>query len=308
MSCLRFAFVVTAATALASLASQPANAQMVVHFGTVEQFRGPDDLDLTGDIVYAVSQNHEQDRVVNGVNFLTDINPIPGYSHTMPQIVSTWQTKPEFGDSVDDDNLEEIMNDIRWTERSGVGWDMVVEPGHDFKLQLLWSGNHEENRRWQIDVNGQRVVTEAQSLGELPYDIGASIVYTGTFTQSFVRDRFQVRYSLGPAGTDPNGILSAIILEDLGQQVVAGDANGDDEVNLEDFDLIRANLFTGTTLAQGDVDIDGDVDLDDFGFWKSEFGGGGGAVPEPGSLAMLATGGIILGGLGWRRARRRNAA
>lgn len=303
MKSSRLSLVVMAAATLATLAGRTAQAQMVVHFGTVAQFGGPEDLDLTGNFPYAINLDDDQDRTVNGVTFKTDRNPIPGYSFTIPNEVTVWQTKPEFGDTADDDALEEIMQDIRWTNVSGVGAFFDVNGLHDYKLQLLWSGNHDENRRWQIDINGQRAVTEAQSLGEFPYDIGKSIVYTTTVGSSASID---VIYSLGTAGTDPNGILQAITVEDLGAVRLAGDANGDDLVNLSDFDLIRANLYTGTTLGQGDVDFDGDVDLDDFGYWKTAFGGGGpSSVPEPATITMITTGGLLLGGWGWRRARRR---
>ncbi|MFW6155630.1 MAG: hypothetical protein ACOC95_10485 [Planctomycetota bacterium] len=53
-----------------------------------------------------------------------------------------------------------------------------------------------------------------------------------------------------------------------------GDADGDDDVDLDDFVLLKSNFGTasGATAAEGDFDGDGDVDLDDFVILKSNFG------------------------------------
>jgi hypothetical protein len=116
-----------------------------------------------------------------------------------------------------------------------------------------------------------------------------------------------------------------------------GDADLDGDSDLDDLGH-WANAFTGdlglaplanpTTLwTQGDWDYDGDTDLDDLGFWSSTFTGdlgGGGlsvyapnasagaiaalagmgitAVPEPGSVSLLALG---FGALAMRTFRRR---
>jgi hypothetical protein len=114
-----------------------------------------------------------------------------------------------------------------------------------------------------------------------------------------------------------------------------GDADLDGDSDLDDLGF-WANSFTGdlggpptpsTLWTQGDWDYDGDTDLDDLGFWSSTFTGdlgGGGlsvyapnasegaiaalaqmgitAVPEPGSVSLLAFG---LGAITLRKFQRR---
>ncbi len=53
---------------------------------------------------------------------------------------------------------------------------------------------------------------------------------------------------------------------------IAGDANGDHEVTLDDFARLKVHFGTGTTWGEGDFDADGDVDLDDFALLKKHFG------------------------------------
>jgi hypothetical protein len=56
-----------------------------------------------------------------------------------------------------------------------------------------------------------------------------------------------------------------------------GDADGDGDVDLDDFVILKTNFGTpsGATAATGDFDGDGDVDLDDFVILKSNFGTAG---------------------------------
>ena len=56
-----------------------------------------------------------------------------------------------------------------------------------------------------------------------------------------------------------------------------GDADGDGDVDLDDFVILKNNfgqtgLDTQTSCSLGDFDLDGDVDLDDFVLLKNNFG------------------------------------
>ena len=90
---------------------------------------------------------------------------------------------------------------------------------------------------------------------------------------------------------------------------VAGDYNGNGVVDAADYTVWRDTLGSTTDLrANGDNTgaSAGKIDQADFTFWKGHFGGmgsaslGGGAVPEPSSIA-LAFVGILLGGRMLRR-------
>ncbi|MDZ4659762.1 MAG: PEP-CTERM sorting domain-containing protein [Bythopirellula sp.] len=89
-----------------------------------------------------------------------------------------------------------------------------------------------------------------------------------------------------------------------------GDADGDLDVDLDDFELIRGNLGkVGTGLA-GDVRANGIVDLNDFKLWKQYYPtaaplealAGTVSVPEPTSLLLGLMGAVAY--LGGRRRQR----
>ncbi|MEM1013128.1 MAG: dockerin type I domain-containing protein, partial [Planctomycetota bacterium] len=55
--------------------------------------------------------------------------------------------------------------------------------------------------------------------------------------------------------------------------LLRGDANGDAQVDLADFGVLRANFgSSNATFAQGDFNFDGSVDLADFGLLRANFG------------------------------------
>ncbi|MEM7682224.1 MAG: dockerin type I domain-containing protein [Planctomycetota bacterium] len=88
---------------------------------------------------------------------------------------------------------------------------------------------------------------------------------------------------------------------------IPGDANGDGNVDLLDFDILAGNFGAGPGAVGGetigDFNGDGNVDLLDFDILAGNFGTTSpSAVPEPASMALLGLGGAAL-----LRGRRRRA-
>ncbi len=176
-----------------------ARAATTVNAGTISNVVGPASLDFTNN-VYAVRFNGPA-LVVNGVTFSPDgVAPQgaapAGFSSVGPQLVTDWQTKPEFGGTTDDNNLEEIYSDIRWTNQGPDGAgpnpnlqaNMNVTPGQMYRLQVLFYGNHAaDTRGWDIRVDGVNAVDNISSLGVKTgagypaYSPNLGLVYTYDF-------------------------------------------------------------------------------------------------------------------------------
>lgn len=100
--------------ALAITLCGSSQASTTVNAGSISAIQGPNDLDLLGEIVYAINFSpNDPPRTVNGIVFTPDTAPPVGATLVGPQNVVGWQTKPEFGDSPSDNELEEILHDIR---------------------------------------------------------------------------------------------------------------------------------------------------------------------------------------------------
>ena len=143
-----------------------------VVLGDVDQFNGPADLTLdSSKVEYAINfSNNDPDLVINGVTFQHDRQAIPGASLVGPREVTPWQTTPNFGATADDTNLEQVMADIRWALATGESLQahLDVTPGTNYRVEVLISGNHSENRNWDITFEGALAVDEINSLGVQP--------------------------------------------------------------------------------------------------------------------------------------------
>ena len=224
MRLVRFCCCVVFACA-ALIPASTALAVTTVNFGTVSQFTGPADLNLDpANVVYAVNfSNNDPDLTINGVTFLHDRQVIPGFSSVGPNQVTPWQNKPEYGAGADNDNLEQMMNDIRWANAGG-GQSLTasadVTAGNDYRLQLLISGNHPESRNWDIRVEGADAVDEITSLGESgeTYDVGRSTVYTTDIIGSDGQINVEMGNFFGANdGGDRNPIWQGLIVTDITQ-------------------------------------------------------------------------------------------
>jgi hypothetical protein len=192
-----------------------------VKLGSVTQITGPQDIDLEGDIVYAINFSTDDPvRTVRGVAFQPDRLPIPGVTLVGPQQVTPWQTKPELGNSADANQLEEILADIRWADASAgqrLRATLNVTAGLEYKLQILISGNRVEDRRWDIRVNGSNAVDEITSLGVSPgqsYSQRRATLYTYQFTPTNSTIVVEMGNLFGTNdGGDRNPIWQALTLE-----------------------------------------------------------------------------------------------
>ena len=198
-----------------------AHAATTVKLGSVSQIAHATDLDLEGDFVYAINFSaNDPPRTVRGVPFVPDTQAIAGATLLGPQQVTPWQTKPELGAGSDDDQLEEILHDIRWAIAGGgerLRATLAVTAGEEYKLQILISANGSENRRWDIRVGGQEAVDEITSLGVSPgesYAIDRATLYTCQFIAASTSLVVEMGNLFGTyEGGDRNPIWQALTLE-----------------------------------------------------------------------------------------------
>ena len=157
-------------------AANTLHAQMEVLLGEVVPITGPTDLEtlrFPENIVYAIDVWGAEDREVLGTTFKGDraipatggqIDEIPGYRTDMTHNVDMWETKPEFGDTVDDDNFEEMMHSIRWTDNSagdpdiGVGVHFEVLPNAPYTYVIVQATGRTCGKRHIIEIKEQLVV------------------------------------------------------------------------------------------------------------------------------------------------------
>ncbi|MCC7375783.1 MAG: lamin tail domain-containing protein [Verrucomicrobiales bacterium] len=196
-------------------------AATTVNFGDVRQIAGPQDLDLSGDFVYAVNFSADDGpRTVAGVTFQPDRLPITGATFIGPQQVTGWQTKPEFGATADANELEEILHDIRWANSGSnerLRATLAVKAGEMYRLQILISGNNAEDRRWDLRINGREAVDELTSLGVAPgntYQTSRATLYEWEFESLGNSMIIEMGNLFGANdGGDRNPIWQALTLE-----------------------------------------------------------------------------------------------
>jgi hypothetical protein len=214
-----------------TLGSDPTNAASapqtgtIVIVGEVDEFLGPDDLNLDPSVVIAVDTFGDADRLVNGVTFQAD-GPTNGAGTVTngPVSVTTsaanqingWAGAPAFtgADPTSATNLGEIMRDIRW-EAAPAPLTVDISglfPGTVYEIQLLFNEGADRDRHWDIGVEGELVVDNITSEGHA--DPGGTV---WTPNNSF---RYIAEFE-APA----DGILNIVMQQHIGGQEAMGADN-----------------------------------------------------------------------------------
>ena len=140
-----------------------------------------------------------------------------------------------------------------------------------------------------LSVSGSAVLDGSLDITEL-YTPGAAdswtiLTATGGITGDFAS--ITAGYEVNVDGTD-------LILSLLGG--LLGDANNDGVVSADDYGSGQLHFGdTGDIGILGDANLDGVVSADDYGSVQLHFGdtAGSAPVPEPGTLSLLAIGGLL---------------
>ena len=221
--------------------------------GEVSQFNSAGDLDFTGEFVYALNAGgptmlaDEKPLVIGDAEFADatiarEVCLLPGSCLTFNRDVFTaerssprWYPDADYGDTSDDQNLEFVMQSIRWESNPGFSIDLAVEPGRAYKLQMLFAELWRE-RGWDIFIEGEEVVSDfipyQEQGGINKKDTG--VVYTHEFVSSDTE--LNIRFT-GDAGViDKAPVINALTLEKLNEPTAPAWFQLTDNRNEAEFD------------------------------------------------------------------------
>ncbi len=181
---------------------------------TVGTFSGGDPgegLDLDGDFLYAVNVRGPGGLQVRDALFTDEASTSICVIHALNENLN-WQN-PQFGDSADDDQLEVLMQSIRWTPAPrSLAIDLHgLSPGEPYTLQLLFYEPGLFNRGWDIYLD--RLSVENLVLDDFsPSFGGVGVVVSLDFVASEASHTVILNGTDAPY-PDHNPILQALTLE-----------------------------------------------------------------------------------------------
>ena len=207
------------------LTSLSAGADTIVNVGEIREFNGPDDLELDPSrIVVAIDVFGDSDRMVNGVLFETDKSPPANVTVTAVNSINGWTSRPTYAgaDSTSVDNLELIMQDIRWSPAPAeISLEVAgLNPGVEYELQMLFSEGGNRDRRWDIGIEGELAVDDFSSEGEGAWNPNNGFAYITPFSLAAGDTTLNVelKQHIGgqdAMGSDNNPILQAFTVTEI---------------------------------------------------------------------------------------------
>ena len=203
----------------------PSVAETIVNVGEIREFTGPDDLELDpARVIFAIDVFGHSERSVNGVLFETDKTPPANVSITAANSINDWTSRPSYTgtDQASVDNLEQIMQDIRWTAAPG-GISLQVtglNPGVEYELQMLFNEGRSNDRRWDIGIEGDLAVDDFASQGLGAWNGNNGFAYIAPFSLDAGDTTLNVELNVNlggqPAmGADNNPILQAFTVTEV---------------------------------------------------------------------------------------------
>jgi hypothetical protein len=207
------------------LTSLSAGADTVVHVGEIREFNGPDDLELDpSQVVVAIDVFGDSDRMVNGVLFESDKSTQADVTVTATHSINDWASLPSYGgaDPTSTNNLELIMQDIRWSlAPAGISLEVGgLNPGVEYELQMLFNEGRSNDRRWDIGIEGELAVDDFASHGEGAWNANNGFAYITPFSLAAGDTTLNVELKQhigGQAalGSDNNPILQAFTVTEI---------------------------------------------------------------------------------------------
>jgi hypothetical protein len=194
----------------------------IAGLSTTKPVAGPQDLDLEGDFLHALELGGTLPRVVRGVPFTPVTLATGAWAYAEN---SSLHYRPDFGADPDAVALADLAQSIRWEttdqEEQVVAVDLTgLIPGRAYRLQALFADNPAagSDRRFDILLDRTVVAPGFSPLAVTGRAANRAALFTHDFLATSTHLHFALdgRTSLGRAGLDPNPILSALTLEDLG--------------------------------------------------------------------------------------------
>jgi hypothetical protein len=259
------------AESLEDLVLTPQNTVLKGRIGTFSGADPGEGLDLEGEFPYALDVGGFGDVTVGDATF-TDASAggsTPGANVEAVNEILDWHPAGEYGDTENDDNLEIVMESIRWSPYpEPVTVDLDVEPGTPYRLQLLFAESCCD-RGYDIVVEGELVVDNINvQVVQEGINNGTQGVY---YTLDLVAGDDELNISLeglNLRAPDNNPILNGVTLEVTSG--VPGDFNSNGSLDAADLDQMSAAIRAGTTNVLYDLDANSVIDQRDRTVWVEQ--------------------------------------